>query len=103
MQGVPQGAPFMFIRVEVTHCAVDAAKNPGDVARARRGVLREGLRLRLARPLDPRTRKRIIPAKKTSKVAHGARPVFSAGRPIRVGNPLPCDSRFESSFPFSSA
>ncbi|MDB6115984.1 MAG: hypothetical protein JWQ62_2929, partial [Lacunisphaera sp.] len=76
MQGVPRGAPFMFIRAELmTHCAVDGRENAGDLARARRGVLRGGLRLWLARPLDPLNLKRIIPAKETSKVAQGASPV----------------------------
>ena len=32
MQGVPQGAPFMFMGFEVTHCAVDGAKNPAEPA-----------------------------------------------------------------------
>src|SRR5258708_23026157 len=83
MQGVPQGAPFMFSGSEMTHCAVDGGEMAAEPACARRGVLRGGLRLRLARPLDPLNLKRLIPAKETSKVAHGAPPVSPSG--VRFG------------------
>jgi len=43
MQGVPQGAPFMFTGSEMTHCMVDGGADRTDSARARRGVLRGGL------------------------------------------------------------
>src|ERR1700694_5302344 len=83
MQGVPQGAPFMFSGSEMTQCAVDGGKMAANPACARRGVLRGGVRLRLARPLDPLNLKRIIPAKETSKVVHGAPPVSPSG--VRFG------------------
>ena len=62
-----RGRPSCLPGREVTHCAIDGGRNLAEPARARRGVLREGLRLRRARPFDPLNLKRIIPAKETSQ------------------------------------
>ena len=78
MQGVPQGAPFMFMSPEMTQCEVDDPAHLAEPAIARRGVLRGGLRLRFARLLNPLNLKRIIPAKETGKV--GAAPATFSDR-----------------------
>ena len=79
----------MFSGPAMTHCAVDGRSRWGEAACARRGVLREGLRLRRARPFDPLNLKRIIPAKETSKGAQVAVPFFRRGSLFWAGHSSP--------------